>query len=86
MNQPHERLDSDEIELKDSEDGCFNEEYSDTDNLNIPEDSDDCEFNSLEGKMRPSQSRIPTTQAKFNQNIEQLNKMNRLDVANQQRI
>ena len=46
--QPHERHDSDEIELKDSEDGL-------TDN------SDDCEFNSLEGNARPSGSRIPKT-------------------------
>ena len=51
--QPHDRLDSDEIELKDSD---IDEEVSE----------DDCEFNSLEGNTRPQESRLPKTQPKFN--------------------
>ena len=53
LNQPHERVDSDEIELKDSEDGD-------------EEPSDDCEFDSLEGNARPKESTVPKTQTKFN--------------------
>ena len=72
LNQPHTRHDSDEIELRDSEDG------------NDEEHSDDCEFNSLEGNARPnSSSRLPKTQTKFNQTVDQLNSMNRrLDLSN----
>lgn len=45
-------MDSDEIELRDSD---FEEE-----------NSDDCEFNSLEGNVRPQESRVPPSKAKFN--------------------
>ncbi len=53
----YERADSDEIELKSSNDGC-------------DEGSDDCEFESLEGKALPDMSRIPKTQTKFNQTVD----------------
>ena len=44
--------DSDEIELKDSEE--------DGDGL-TDDNSDDCEFNSLEGNTMPCDSRVPKT-------------------------
>ena len=75
LNQPHERVDSDEIELRDSEDGD-------------EEPDDDCEFNSLEGNARPKESTVPKTQTKFNQTVDQLNNMNKdtLHAQNQRRI
>ena len=42
--------DSDEIELKDSEEDGLTDD-----------NSDDCEFNSLEGNTRPCDSRVPKT-------------------------
>jgi len=72
LRQPHERVDSDEIILHDSEDGF--------------DDTDDCEFNSLEGNNLPSESRVPMTQTKFNQTVDQLNQLNKLDAQNRKRI
>ena len=70
LNQPRERVDSDEIELRDSEDGC--------------DETDDCEFSSLEGKVMPNEHYLPRTQT-ITSSVEQLNRLkhqNRLDANN----